>query len=621
MSLLTLIPPYNPIKFFPQTVNADARYNFTTDNAYKPYEQFSYDNAVMDFQYHGKYIQKWQNNDVIQLQIHTQINSGTHPPKLAIYDYNGTLIAGNIGATDGVTNPNNYYTDQFGNKTYLTTSCWKLNSTNFGWFGSLNGWYYFVISNTDDYANTIYYQSEYQFFFPLHKGTGLIQYSNNTNKPYFIVDGLNSQNFSLRCECDVREPKHKAAVTSYINQDYDRVSLNKIQFPTWQLQVGRNGRFVSEYIINTVSEILMCDNIAINGKNFVLDLASGQSEDVLSIKSSAYYPLKSASANLREVRRTDSYAFYRGTTIAMWPALYNTSGDYAVGMSQFNVNGNLFYLNPAMFHSHTDETNFITYLNTSYAAYAGLSGTFSITSGYFIYTQAAGETVYYSVPIVYPKFLRLGLTINVLTTTQTYSLTLNGGSCVIDWGDTAHPTEYANTGLLNTHTYTSGSPISATYNIYIFHCDTITDISATQYTASQVYVGLAYGVAPKTLNSFVLYGNFGAGTSPFNDAILTPCINNLTLLDLRVRCGGFASGHLFSATNAFKLLKTIYLNNNYLTSTDVDNVFNDFDQYCLHPLHGLITTKYQLPSGAPPTIASAIARTDLSLAGYTIFTD
>lgn len=645
--MLTLVPPYNPIKFNPPIAGSDVRFNFGADKGnYIPWELTNYEGSIRSFQTPIAFQQPWQNNDVIFLQIHAQQNAIAAKPLIRLLDHLYNKVGADINYLETVSNPNNIYYDDSGNTIVLDTFDFKLNLTTL--LGGNNGIYYLQIINQDDNGNSETLTSETQRILPVQKGTVLIQYSDNINKLEMIVSGLRFYPvFTYRVHADVRKMSWKAVMMSYLGQGYDNVTLNSDSYIWNDFQVGVGGVLVPDYVLNTLSNIFIRDNIQIQGVKKQSVVSNGTSQDIWNIKRDSNSPLCSASTPIRELRKTDTYAFAAQSTVVLFNSYLSSNAlPYAIGHYRMIFNGSPINMQAQVFYTTADETAYLTFLNGTVAPANGMTGSFNKIAGQFIYTCGVGELLRVFSPVVYVKISVLSVFVqNTIVTSghsiQSFQYYSFGGTQVIDWGD-ATIQEYTSTGSLpNAHNYDGGgSPLSANYSINIFHNDAMTSLRIIDAinVAGSVYgssYGSSYtdssnvsiltnltGVLPSSLIQLILIGDFSA-LSAFDITPLNYCQTTLKTLQISANVVAWKNGAttgFFTMLTNFNNLNTIFWNGNALPASTIDAEFNNFPLFNSFPTGGAFFTRGQTPP-APPTSASLAARNFIISFGWNVLTD
>lgn len=300
--------------------------------------------------------------------------------------------------------------------------------------------------------------------------------------------------------------------------------------------------------------------------------------------------------------------------LILWATSINA---YAIMEFTF-VSGSTVVTFPAwVSYNSGDEDAYVIDLNSTFAPANGLTGTFAKVGSNFVYTQGASESWSIgTMPVKLPRVAYVGLTAPIpYGSTNTFTFRLEGTLSVLDWTDGSLPINIISGGI-KSHVY-ADAILDRSLNI--FHNDTDTTQISLDFAGDRYFVKNIVGRLPSSLINLVLSGQ--NLTSP----ALMP-LNNLSLLELLTISSSTVTG--FSPAllaNMHNNIHSVFVQNNSLTSTEVDNIFiqlvaNSPNATVYSSSLRQIRTDGQAPA-APPTAASATARGLLAAAGWTITTD
>lgn len=277
-----------------------------------------------------------------------------------------------------------------------------------------------------------------------------------------------------------------------------------------------------------------------------------------------------------------------------------------------------------IYDNDTDVTARVAYLNSTFVPANSMTGSFSFVSGKVYYTNGAAEN--WGIDVMPRKLTRacfLFLTVAVPSgSPEDYQFRYlgTGSDMVVDWGDStdavySHPTTTSVTTMLHSYSDTSDKTVRFFHNGTLITQMILSPTFATDYMLYRIT-----GTLPASITGFFI----GSQTSYISPASIN--IAGLSSIETFVFTGSNIvsfSPALFTASH--NSLTLISLNNNTITSTEVDAIFNTL--VATSPAATvysssvrLINISGQTPAAAP-TGASLAARTALAAAGWTLTTD
>ena len=234
----------SPVKFIP--------YDFTKPDQYNMYhqDQAPFSKQTKRYLYPANYAQKWQQNDIIHLQVITRTIS---PVTAIVRDIdNNTIdtITFTTKSSPAVTLPDLIYETSYS-------------------LATLEEGFYTILITVGMVPATVQYISEIIEVRSVHSNTLLIEYSNSDNKLSTIFDTGFSPNF--RVEAMLWDYKPDSHFASFEDQIADINVINGIPYDTFELMVGWKSKGVPPYIIKLMEFIMTCETILIDGVEFTRD--------------------------------------------------------------------------------------------------------------------------------------------------------------------------------------------------------------------------------------------------------------------------------------------------------------------------------------------------------------
>ena len=243
MGYSMFIPHLNPVQFVPLGITLPAQYH------YKNMDQWWYSEGISRYVSQPAYAQKWQTNDLIELQLQT---NGLGPVKVELLDCSGTVrdtVSFSTVSDPAVITPQVLY--------QATVSL----------SGYTEGLYYLLITagTGETIAQVI---SEPLHIAADHPETMLLEYSNSRNKQACIF----SSNYlpNIRFEGWIDSFKPESTFTTYVNQPADIQLLNGIPHRSLRLNIGSNAG-IPDYVADKVNRILLLTSTKIDGVDYTRD--------------------------------------------------------------------------------------------------------------------------------------------------------------------------------------------------------------------------------------------------------------------------------------------------------------------------------------------------------------
>jgi hypothetical protein len=480
-----------------------------------------------------------------------------------------------------------------------------------------DGIYYFLITIDDGVVKQ--YISEPTDIRQTHEKTILINYTNSIND-YDVVYSLNPS-FSVRLDATLSEPSNEFNPTTFRNQKGD---LRQVRARNWRKYIltigaeeGTNG-----IIVDKITNILKSDSIFIDGKKMLL--SEGAEIEVTPF--SENYPLSTIKLELEEYVNSDSSVI--GDTSSVY--IMDVS-DFPYAIYRFEMEDDLGTYdmlasltasnNIAEAHDSPMQAAIITKLNVDVAAF-GKTGTFSISSGALYYVRGDGETM------TRRTFLKSNTCLEIDFTSVTSQRTIEcllfqtGASVLSVWKNSfTKVIELQPTLTIGDATETKTVGSNDTFRAYLYTDNTATRVHVRSSATYKIITALN-GNMSNRLQEFRL---FGATMSSLDLAFLFNSGDELRTLNCQfttidsVETSGFA---VPSGSQRWRYFNFLYLLNNSLDSTALDNLLNKYQLEILYTWYGLypvgvIDLRSQSPS-ATRTSASDLAVTNLTATGYTI---
>jgi hypothetical protein len=480
-----------------------------------------------------------------------------------------------------------------------------------------DGIYYFLITIDDGVVKQ--YISEPTDIRETHEKTILINYNNSIND-YDVVYSLNPS-FSVRLDATLSEPSNEFNPTTFRNQKGDLRQVRARNWRKYMLTIGAE-EGTNGIIVDKITNILKSDTIFIDGKKMLL--SEGAEIEVTPF--SENYPLSTIKLELEEYVNSDSSVI--GDTASVYImdvgdfpyAIYGFEMEDDLGtydmLASFSASNNI-----AEAHDSTMQTAIITKLNIDIAAF-GKTGTFSISSGALYYVRGTGET------ISRRTFLKSNTCLEIdfisVTAQRTIECLLyqTGASVLSVWKNSfTKVIELQPTLTIGDATETKTVGSNDTFRAYLYTDNTATRVHVRSSATNKIITALN-GNMSNRLQEFRL---FGATMSSLDLAFLFNSGDELRTLNCQfttidsVETSGFA---VPSGSQRWRYFNFLYLLNNSLDPTALDDLLNKYQLEILYTWYGLypvgvIDLRSQSPS-ATRTSASDLAVTNLTATGYTI---
>jgi hypothetical protein len=594
------IPLGNEIRFVPEGETLPDRYH-----QQQPDRDWMY-NLLLPFQLKRNYRQLKQNNDRNCIQCH--FNTSDVNVHLEIWDTQGNII-------DTINGAGYVFAGNTEDGIALTSKQFDfiLGQTS---VGTSEGVYHYVIKA--DYGGGIikYFVSE-----PIHvknnwRNSILIEYTHNEND-FYVIFSQNAR-FSIRVEgymipIDVNEENTQFTDQYNVNKD-----LHSNTARVTKLQVNK----IPFYLFEKLKEAFRCSNIRIERFRYSRNAGATWEREQNDVSPMMF----NCSLLLNNYNPKDNFTFRSGSVLQVLPA---SGYPYAVAMTMLH-DANFGFVNfqsllNVIIEDSTGATNTVTALNAE-AAIAGMEGTFSISGGFIIYTNAPGENFSVFFQLVKNKYFSIGVALSAANGKFELSHA-NTNTCIIDWGDsTVQPlyipagvTQSTPTAALNTvnHTYTNGS--ATTKTVRIFHNDDFTWLSLgnSGFTGAATSVT---GVMSSTLRNYNVYYVDSAVTN-WDLSCLSYCRQQLKVLLITGTPIQTLNNDPFLAfanqIGNFNHLKTIGFTGNQLTAAVVETFITAFWTHAIYWGGGGFLSFIQ-PPGITPTSNTLTIITALQNLGWIV---
>lgn len=243
MAYGTAIPHLSPVQFVPLGQMQPAAYNFIH------LDQDWFIKQVGFWPFKEDYQQKWQTNDLIQLQC---VTNGLAPVIVNVIDCNGRQVD----------------TFNFSQKTDpAVKSPLILWQASYSPADLAEGVYYFVLTAGTGGTTTVHI-SEPQYIASYHDTTILFEYSSPYNRQATVFTTGFAPSFRVEGWIDEYTPQARFA--TYEDQPANIELLNAIPYMTANLNIGTKGG-VPPWVIRLADRIMLLKNVNIDGKGFTRD--------------------------------------------------------------------------------------------------------------------------------------------------------------------------------------------------------------------------------------------------------------------------------------------------------------------------------------------------------------
>lgn len=245
-------------------------------------------NQIKDWERNVRYYQKWQNSDIIPVQVISSIQ----PVTIKLYKCDKTIepSAGQI----------------------LTLISWDAANSKGVYHGNLDltsvpPGIYWPVFEASFLTITFRYMCEPIQVKAVHKNTSLFKYKNSLNDFGIIFHGIvdataqpYQPEFIFRCEAAVMNFTPDRDRTAYRDQILNTTTLYAIPFGQFELLVA-TATGVAPWVVDLLNRIFCCDHVLINNKQF--ETPEGSKWEITRVKG---YPLIGAKIDLVEANNRSS---------------------------------------------------------------------------------------------------------------------------------------------------------------------------------------------------------------------------------------------------------------------------------------------------------------------------
>lgn len=247
------IPHACPVRFVPVSPEYDPRYNT------KHFDDFWFHEQLRSFEQPAKYYQKWQQNDVIKIQVKSTVGQ----PEITIYNHEQKIVIApllmTLVPTSIIGQPWNIY------EITLSIGTIKLGDPldeGYYWFRMLAG-------VGEDQAQAI---SEGIWIKEKHEDTVLAEYSHNENDFDTIWETGYAPSMRIPGVLLPMEMNFKRATSSYDDQIKNHKKLSSVPYRNIKFIItDDNGLGVPPWIADKLNFIFSCSSVKLDGKNYVAD--------------------------------------------------------------------------------------------------------------------------------------------------------------------------------------------------------------------------------------------------------------------------------------------------------------------------------------------------------------
>lgn len=490
--------------------------------------------------------------------------------------------------------------------------------------GSATGKYYLLITINRKDTTSAQYISEPIQVAESWPDTIVFGWSNSRNA-YDTIFSQYPTNFNRRLNGDKIYLRNELETTKFDNQNFARKTLYARDRRVYKIVAGFY-EGVMDYDVDKLYKINKCDTVTVDGVPMV---ALEDDFDVQDMDPN--YPLKIASYEAVEANPQDSSQFYEKTKLFLMELGAIKGFPYAVDRMQIGntaspgseINFNYEYpANAREIFNSTDESSYIGQLTAKLAPF-GLTGSFIVESDKLFYENGVNEA--YNQAVVRQL---MGFVTNYTTTTGLKTLTVQifqpvGSQCISTvW--TAAGARVLDPTVRSTSpsdTFFLTVPTAAAHNMYLYTNELPTEIRITSSSSApdRLIRGFS-GYPPLNLEVLRLKG----GSIPtFSIEFLrrsAPKLKTLSVEYFEIDAMDMGS---FVRVNPvdYQYFKNVYLRNNSLGSTELDDFYNQFwyNVVFYYSGGGAIDTSLQSPT-ATPTSLSLTNRNKMILKGYVITT-
>lgn len=626
--LITLVAKASTYRFYPVNAPVNTNQNFVQ------FDQASYDRTRMEWQTPKVYTQKNTFADPVTLLVHTQANyvgDATPYPGLNVYKLDGTLVGvlNVFPFTKGAQQAENVEVDGVQLNSYAFTFTWGQIFTTYGLDPLIdNGLFYLEIVNTAiDGTTELIHRSEPVMVFDSFPNTVLITAYNNINKAaqYTLCNGWDDEAynplFALRVEGYPEQYEQNGILIGYLQQAYLQQQLRGQNFRTFKLNLGGISTGVPDYVVEKTSELMVMDYFEVDYKGFIINNAGGNDGSVKPIWKKTG-GVTGSQLNWWEcpIRERNNYA---NATIVTLPI-----PDVTIFTSPWEGTGGFIYywLLPFTMQQGGSAITFPSFISydeagedinlvalNDYGTAMGMTGNFYRDADYVIkYQQGTGESWSLLTPTeLYTDYFTVTNDITAPSSTAEFSYVGASGSANtvkmgIDWGDTAGVVDVVITAdFAVSHNVPHTYLLTGTKVAFVFHNNKCGLIYFTDTTGCKFK---ELGGNMQSALTSVSIKNCTNVTTPLPMLPVAVCTNLQLLTVINTNVDAFDD----LLTTAFPTLSVVDLSANKLTSTAIDQAFNDFYSATATTVTaGVFKTNAQSPL-AFPTGASLTARNFLT---------
>ena len=240
MNYGTAISKLCPIKFVPMGYTQPSQYNFIH------IDQDWFINRVAFWPFKDNYFQKWQKNDVINIQC---ITNGLAPVVVQVYNDSGNVFdTFNLSSTTdaAVSSP-----------LTLWQGAYSLAAVPEG--------YYYLVLTAGTGGTTTAFISEGIWVKTTHANTLLFEYTSDRNRQATIFTSGYTPSF--RVEGWIENFDSESKFTTFEDQPANIVLINGIPYDLFDLNIA-DGVGIPDYIRRLLERIMLLSNVKIDGQYF-----------------------------------------------------------------------------------------------------------------------------------------------------------------------------------------------------------------------------------------------------------------------------------------------------------------------------------------------------------------
>lgn len=635
MSYIVQLPKLNNIQFVPEG------YTPSLGSEYLPLDKDWYKNNIRHWQVNKPYRQKIQQDDKQCIVLHREDENDVY---FQIFDTCGNLVdISGAGYTDSkvqttysIYDANSVYKNQDGTQTQLSVHVWSFYWSDF----NLPDGIYFIRLYVEFFDGMSIVETKTQISEPLHvktewEDTILIKATNDTNRQHVIFNYDTSTPsgwtgfvfkpvFSHRVEGSIAEYAFNSNDNFFTEQDEEVRNLNPQGWLSKFLQIG-GSQGIPAYTFDKINHVLCADNISIEGRR--IEKSDGATFSMSESKTRALY---NGEIEIQDYSFQDEISDTRGAKILFFEEGSGAYYVYSAGFAQIPV---ILYAG-AYVPDSTARDALVTSLNTTYATFYQLEGTFTAESGGVYYQNADNETYTATPAKVIDQYFDIDITIS--NNNDSFAMTFINGTAPfyggVVWGDTntenvSNPAGNVSDSKEVIHEYSS----SGSYTVRVFPVFTLTGFSLLRHKHDAVIDDIS-GDLPLSMQDFTILANsadFSGLVSGLDLSFLANC--RKTIRNFSITYSGLVGfdGDIFSQYPAvgitgnpadWKYLIGISFYKSAITSAEVEGFIVDF--YDFTPKVSPIFMELRQNPAAPVTNTPATTyKANLIAAGGTVLTD